>query len=142
MRNEIPLKEALFYTDPFYAECRAYGRIRNGFTSRQVLEHTAVKCYGYMLLTLGQKNKRWLKNASVNLELEELDHKLHEALRGDTRVRAIVKHLERNPKELDAGNIRRELKSMLLLNNTLKIYNRDIKADNFIGYRLVDFGYS
>ncbi|KAJ8131081.1 hypothetical protein O1611_g2544 [Lasiodiplodia mahajangana] len=142
LRKEMPLSEAIFYTDPFYAECRAYGRIRDAFTSRFVLEQTAVKCYGYLLLTLDKTEKRWLKDSGVDLEPEVIDSDLHGALGGDLRIRAIVKDLERNPKELNAKNIRRALRSVYLLNDTLKIYNMDIKADNFIGHRLVDFGSS
>jgi hypothetical protein len=138
----LPLDEALYYTDPFYAECRAYGKIQEGFTSRRVLQHTAVKCYGYLLLRLDYSDELWLRNAGTSLDTQLLDDELRQALGGDTRVRAIVKHLEANPKKLDARNIRRALRSVYLLNDTLKIYNMDIKADNFIGYRLVDFGSS
>ncbi|KAI0450016.1 hypothetical protein F5B21DRAFT_517740 [Xylaria acuta] len=105
LRNELSLKEALYDTDPFYAECRAYGRIREGFMPRLV---------------------RWLERAGVDLEVDVLDHELHEALAGYTRIRAIEKHFERDPKEINARNIHRALRS----------------ADNFIAHRLVDFGSS
>ncbi|KAI3320666.1 hypothetical protein HD806DRAFT_547202 [Xylariaceae sp. AK1471] len=36
----------------------------------------------------------------------------------------------------------RALRSAYLLNDSLRVYNMDIKADNIIGYRLVGFGSS
>ncbi|KAI1126902.1 kinetochore Sim4 complex subunit FTA2-domain-containing protein [Nemania abortiva] len=135
--NTLPLNEAIWYTDPFYAECRAYGKIQEGFDTRVVTEQTAVKCYGYLLLS---RNDTRLENEGIDLDHELLDPELREALGGDIRVRAIVKHFEKNPATLHAGNIRRAWRSVYLLNSRLKIYNMDVKADNFIGYRLVDFG--
>ncbi|KAI1422755.1 kinetochore Sim4 complex subunit FTA2-domain-containing protein [Xylaria sp. FL1777] len=145
LQNELPLKKAIFYTDPFYAECRAYGRIEDGKVNRhsrspRVRHQIAVKCYGYLLLD--ERDKRWLLDQGHDLETDLLDNDVREALEGDTRVRAIVKHLDMRPSLLHAGNIRRAWKSVQLLNESLKIYNMDIKADNFIGFRLVDFGSS
>ncbi|KAF2971391.1 hypothetical protein GQX73_g2188 [Xylaria multiplex] len=140
LRHPLPLKEGIWYTDPFYAECRAYGRIQEGFESRLVTDQTAVKCYGYLLLNTN--DSRWLKKEGIHLEQQLLDRELREALGGDTRVRAIVKQFEKSPRKVDAGNIRRAWRSVYLLNKSLKLYNMDIKADNFIGHKLVDFGTS
>ncbi|KAI1190928.1 kinetochore Sim4 complex subunit FTA2-domain-containing protein, partial [Nemania serpens] len=145
LQRELPMKKAIFYTDPFYAECRAYGRIEDGRVDRhsrspRVRQHTAVKCHGYLLLD--DKSKRWLLNQGHDLEADLLDSDVREALEGDTRVRAVVKHLDKRPSLLHAGNIGRAWESVRLLNESLKIYNMDIKADNFIGFRLVDFGSS
>ncbi|KAI0411140.1 kinetochore Sim4 complex subunit FTA2-domain-containing protein [Xylaria grammica] len=145
LREKLPLKQAIFYTDPFYAECRAYGRIEDGKVDRhsrmpRVRQQIAVKCHGYLLLD--DSDKRWLLDRGHDLETDLLDNDVHEALEGDTRVRAIVKHLDKRPSLLHAGNIGRAWTSVHLLNKSLKIYNMDIKADNFIGFRLVDFGSS
>ncbi|KAI1122514.1 kinetochore Sim4 complex subunit FTA2-domain-containing protein [Nemania abortiva] len=145
LRNELPMKKAIFYTDPFYAECRAYGRIEDGRVDRRsrtprIRQKIAVKCYGYLLLSI--RDERWLIEQGHDLNADVLDSDVREAMEGDTRVRAIVKHLETGPKSLHAGNIRRAWKGVQLLNHSLKIYNMDIKASNFIGYRLVDFGSS
>ncbi|TGJ78287.1 hypothetical protein E0Z10_g10477 [Xylaria hypoxylon] len=144
LQNELPMKKAIFYTDPFYAECRAYGRIGDGRVDRhskspRVRQQTAVECYGYLLLSA--RDERWLIEQGHDLKAD-LDREVREALEGDTRVRAIVKHLDESPGSLHAGNIGRAWKSVSILNNSLKIYNMDIKADNFIGFRLVDFGSS
>lgn len=136
----MPLREGIWYTDPFYAECRAYGRIREGLESRLVTEQIAVKCYGYLLLN--KNDARWLRNEGIDLGHQLLDQELREALDGDTRVRAIVKRFEKNTAPIHAGNIRKAWRGVRLLNDRLKIYNMDIKADNFIGSRLVDFGSS
>ncbi|KAI0117889.1 kinetochore Sim4 complex subunit FTA2-domain-containing protein [Nemania sp. FL0031] len=137
---KLPLKEAIWYTDPFYAECRAYGRIEEALKSGLVTEHIAVKCYGYLLLN--KRDARWLEEQGIDLDHQLLDPELREALSGDTRIRAIVKQFGKGPGHVHAGNIRRAWRSVYFLNNYLKIYNMDIKADNFIGYRLVDFGSS
>ncbi|KAJ8128104.1 hypothetical protein O1611_g5536 [Lasiodiplodia mahajangana] len=139
--DTLPLKEAIWYTDPFYAECRAYGRIQEAFKSGLVKEQMAVKCYGY--LHLNKKNTNWLREGEgIDLDHQLLDPELCEALDGDTRVRAIVKQFENGPTNIHAGNIRRAWRSVYLLNKYLKVYNMDIKADNFIGHRLVNFGSS
>ncbi|KAI0490324.1 kinetochore Sim4 complex subunit FTA2-domain-containing protein [Xylaria cf. heliscus] len=140
LKYTLPLEEAIWYTDPFYAECRAYGRIQEGFRSGLVTQQTAVKCYGYLLL--GKNDEKWLRKEGIDLDYELLDAELRKALGGDTRIRAIVKQLEKSTAGIHAGNIRRAWRSVYLLNHSLKIYNMDIKADNFIGSRLVDFGSS
>ncbi|KAJ3574334.1 hypothetical protein NPX13_g4399 [Xylaria arbuscula] len=119
LQHELPMKKAIFYTDPFYAECRAYGRIEDGRVDR----HSRVP-------------------RGLDLETDVIDDDVYEALEGDTRVRAIVKHLDESPKSLHARNIGRAWTSVRLLKKSLKIYNMDIRADNFIGHRIVDFGSS
>ncbi|KAI1318982.1 kinetochore Sim4 complex subunit FTA2-domain-containing protein [Xylariaceae sp. FL0255] len=145
LQKTLPLKEAIFYTDSFYAECRAYGRIEDGRVDRdsrssRIRRETAVKCHGYLLLN--DDHKQWLLDQGHDLEEEVLDEDVRQALEGETRVRAIVKHLDTRPHRLHAGNIARAWTSVQTLNRSLKIYNMDIKADNFIGFRLVDFGSS
>lgn len=49
------MKKAIFYTNPFYAECRAYGRIEDRRVDSKaktprVRQQVAVKCYGYLFL--------------------------------------------------------------------------------------------
>ncbi|TGJ78959.1 hypothetical protein E0Z10_g9804 [Xylaria hypoxylon] len=139
LKNNLAIEEGMWYTDPFYAECRAYGRIQEGFESRRVTEQTAVKCYGYLLLNKNEAS--WLRRESIDLNHQLLDRELREALGGDIRVRAIVKEFEKGPSKIHAGNIRRAWRSVYLI-NSLKLYNMDIKADNFIGHKLVDFGTS
>lgn len=138
MEKEVPLSEAIFYTDPFYAECRAYGKIQQGLDTGTVKTHTAATCHGYRFLK--KDDKRWIKD--LDLEYRVMDDKLRQAMGGDTRVRAIVKTLDKNPRKVDAQNVEKEWQRVFLLNHCLKIYDMDIRADNFIDYRLVDFGSS
>ncbi|KAI0533325.1 kinetochore Sim4 complex subunit FTA2-domain-containing protein [Xylaria digitata] len=126
LEHPLPLKDGIRYTDPFYADL--------------VKEQTAVKCYGYLLLNMN--DSRWLRKEGIDSDQQLLDRELHESLGGDTRVRAIVKQFERKPIKVHAGNIRRAWRNVYLLNDSLKLYKMDIKADNFIGYKLVDFGTS
>lgn len=106
--------------------------------TRTVKTHTAVKCHGYLFLR--KDDKRWIKD--LDLEYRVVDDKLRRAMGGDTRVRAIVKTLDKNPRKVDAQNVEKAWQRVFLLNHSLKIYNMDIRADNFINYRLVDFGSS
>ncbi|RYC55592.1 hypothetical protein CHU98_g10621 [Xylaria longipes] len=105
LKYTLPLKEAIRYTDPFYAEYRAYGRIQEGLESRLVKEQTTVKCYGHLLLD--KNDAHWLRKEGIDLDHQLLDRELREALGGDTRVRAIVKRLEKSPAGVHASNIRR-----------------------------------
>ncbi|GAP91407.1 hypothetical protein SAMD00023353_6300530 [Rosellinia necatrix] len=143
--EDLPLKEALKYTDPFYAECRAYGRIRDGRVvknsrSRRAQLHAAVRCYGYLLLRDNDADE--FNKLGHDLETNVLDPKLRKALGGDTRIRAIVKHFDDGPREINKGNIRQAWAGIRLMNHSLKIYNMHIGSDNFIGHRLVDFSTS
>ncbi|KAK8061303.1 hypothetical protein PG994_007669 [Apiospora phragmitis] len=49
--NKIPLQDILYYTDPFFAECRAYGRIHDARLKDGNKGALAVKCHGYLYLS-------------------------------------------------------------------------------------------
>lgn len=103
MEKEVPLSEAIFYTDPFYAECRAYGKIQQGLDTGTMKMHTAVTCHRYLFLK--KDDKCWIKD--IDLEYRVTDDKLRRAMGGDTRVQAIVKTLDKNPRKVDAQILRR-----------------------------------
>ncbi|KAK5635511.1 hypothetical protein RRF57_011223 [Xylaria bambusicola] len=50
--------------------------------------------------------------------------------------------MKKSPVKVYPRNIRRAWRSVNPLNNCLDLYNIDVKADDFIGYKLVDFGLS
>ncbi|KAH8749534.1 kinetochore Sim4 complex subunit FTA2-domain-containing protein [Diaporthe sp. PMI_573] len=137
----MPLKRVIYYTDPFFAECRAYGRIEEAVANKRlgIKDQSAVKCHGYIYL--GDKDMRMLERMGLDLRTEVLDVKLRRALDGGGRVRAIVKDLAPSHTTVNSRNIRVSL-SRVRKFNELQIYNRDIRADNFIGGKVVDFGSS
>lgn len=133
------LKKVIYYTDPFFAECRAYGRIEDASKRLGVKDQLAVKCHGYIYL--GDEDKEKLQKMGLDLGTDVLDEKLKRALDGGGRVRAIVKDLALSHTSVNSRNVRAALERVRKLNE-LQIYNRDIRAENFVGGKLVDFGSS
>ncbi|GAW18342.1 hypothetical protein ANO14919_078170 [Xylariales sp. No.14919] len=138
--KSYPLAKVIFYTDPFYAECRAYGRINQARNEGTVREDIATRCHGYLLLTT--EDMMWLEHEKgIDLRTDLIDEDLRRALGGDLRARAIVKDLESGDSGLNKGNIGRAWRNVSL-QNSLKIYNRDVREENFMNGRIVDFGSS
>ncbi|KAI1277415.1 kinetochore Sim4 complex subunit FTA2-domain-containing protein [Xylaria sp. FL0933] len=138
--KSCPLKTVLFYTDPFYAECRAYGRIKEAQEKQQFRTKIATRCHGYLLLTPEDMNLLE-RREGIDLCTDVIDKNLQRALGGDVRARAIVKDLEIGNTGLSKSNIQQAWRNVSLL-NSLGIYNRDVRADNFMNCRIVDFGSS
>ncbi|KAI1111772.1 kinetochore Sim4 complex subunit FTA2-domain-containing protein [Nemania sp. NC0429] len=137
--EDYPLSKAIGYTDPFYAECRAYGRIQEARDKGEITEKIATKCHGYLFLDADAQ--RWLENEGIDLGTENVDDELLSILGGAGRPRAIVKDFEAAGPDLDKQTpqqIRRIFRRVWLLNK-LGIYNRDVRADNFRNGWLVDF---
>ena len=137
--DDYPLENVLFYTDPFFAECRAYGRIQEGQKEKRSREKLAVKCHGYIFLS--KKDEKYLQEQGIDLGSHLLDNKLRRATGGQGRIRAIVKDLAPENKPINNSNLTEALRKVKQLNE-LKIYNRDIRAENFKGPHIVDFGSS
>ncbi|KAF2973058.1 hypothetical protein GQX73_g618 [Xylaria multiplex] len=88
------------------------------------------------------EDTKWLeKEEGINVCTDIIDRDLRRALGEDLRTRAIVKDLETDNVGLKKANIGRAWRNVSLL-NSLKIYNRDVGADNFMNCRIVDFGSS
>jgi hypothetical protein len=133
------LERVVFYTDPFYAECRAYGRIKEaqekGILKRQIV----VPCHGYIFLK--ERDEQMLEERGVDLGRDALDDEFRQVAGEDDRARAIVKDFAPEDTGVHAKNLRKILRGIRSLNK-LGIYNRDIRAENFKNGRLVDFGSS
>lgn len=140
--EEYPLKKTVAYTDPFYAECRAYGRIKEAEDKGEIREKVATKCHGYIFLNAHAQ--RWLEDEGIHLGTENLTDELLPIVGGAGRPRAIVKDFEIAGPDLSIQTpqqIRRIFRRVWLLNK-LGIYNRDVRADNFRNGWLVDFDIS
>ncbi|KAK7962470.1 uncharacterized protein PG986_003295 [Apiospora aurea] len=139
LREDIPLEEILCYTDPFFAECRAYGRIHDARGKSGNRSALAVKCHGYLYLS--KDDETFLTELGVDLGIDILDDSLRKALGQDGRVRAIVKDMAPESSGVTARSLTKVLRRVRALNR-LNIFNRDIRLENFRGGLLVDFGSS
>lgn len=85
---------------------------------------------------------KWLeREEGIVLGNNVMDKDLRRALGGDLRARAIVKDLETGDSGLNKNNIGQAWRNISLL-NSLGIYNRVVRADNFMNCRIIDFGSS
>ncbi|ETS85071.1 hypothetical protein PFICI_03096 [Pestalotiopsis fici W106-1] len=112
--------------DPFYAECRAFGRL----VQKEKDDELAVRCYGYKLLP-----------AAVERQINK-QFKIKDWNRGKGHerqpLRAIVKAYIRFRTPFARRKfplMREKIKEL----NALGIYNMDIREDNYLGGRLFDF---
>lgn len=88
-------------------------------------------------------DEKILKEKGIDLRADLfVDEKPHGAMRGNDRVRAIVKDFSPQDSGLNSKTIRKVLRDIRFLNRKLEIYNMDIRADNFRNGLLVDFGQS
>lgn len=131
---------AAWYCDPFYAECRAYGRIQAVSRKENRVQNIAVPCYGFMFLQ--ERDAEILRSQEVDLGLEHADMEYQKAAIWAGKPRAIIKALA----SLETGVCEKSLPKILShigrLNNH-GILNQDIRKDNFReGGKLVDFGSS
>lgn len=121
------MNRAGFECDPFNAECRAYGRLKE--TAREDL---AAKCFGYILLSPDQE-----------LKLAKLVGNSNEWHRRDAHkgqpLRCIVKeYIEQDSVPFDFQMISRMRQDIQDINK-LGIIVFDLREGNYLGGRLVDF---
>ncbi|PCD21389.1 hypothetical protein AU210_016354 [Fusarium oxysporum f. sp. radicis-cucumerinum] len=133
--EDTPLATASYYTDPFYAECRAYGRIRAAKGTQ--LKAIAVPCHGYLFLR--RKDKEELERHGIDFGHVNLAYQ--RSTIGGLRVRAIVKDIGSSNSGVTSTTARRILGRVVSMNKE-GIYNMDIRIDNFRDGKLVDFGSS
>ncbi|KAI0809970.1 kinetochore Sim4 complex subunit FTA2-domain-containing protein [Xylaria sp. FL0064] len=123
LRGSVPLNEIIYYTDPFFAECRAYGRIKEARVTRGIREKLAVPCHGYLFLT--KDDERRLKRDGVSLGSRSLSNELRPPHLDTNLVRAIVKDFEPRPSGLNSKNVRLALRKLKRLND-IQVYNGDV----------------
>jgi hypothetical protein len=120
--------------DPFFLECRAYGAILNERRKRNVKMNIALPCYGY--IELKEEDEAVLKEKGFDIR----DH--DESGTGSspkTTLKAIVKMLAEPERGITTRRPKEILKGVKALNR-IKVYNRDLRLDNFLNAQIVDFG--
>lgn len=148
MSGDDPKRLAELHLDPFYAECRAYGRINTAKSQGKIKRDIAIPCYGFIYLD--DRYRKQLDEYGVDLDEGCLD--------GDSSpdssptpgarrptssrpIRSIVKKLASSDPGITYKTIETIRKDILELNR-LEVYNTDIRKDNFCDGKLVDFGSS
>jgi hypothetical protein len=129
-----------FHTDPFYAECRAYGRIMEAEKKkcRGFRKQVAARSYGFMPL----KKKDELVLAQRGFDPWEdipVDDEYRQLAEGSP-VRAIVKdYIGGHDSAFNLPALRTILKNIRALNRQ-GILHQDIRGSNFKAGLIVDFG--
>lgn len=139
MGEDTPLDTAAFYTDPFYAECRAYGRIHEAVKRKKLNVDAAVPCHGYLFLQA--KDQKFLHDQKVDLGLGMVNLDYQRATFGGCKPRAIVKDIASWDTGVNSNSLGKLLRNLTKLNKQ-GVYNMDIRRDNYRDGKIVDFGSS
>ncbi|KAF4426167.1 hypothetical protein F53441_14135 [Fusarium austroafricanum] len=135
--EDTPLDTAAYYTDPFYAECRAYGLLR--VAKQKSVKEVAVPCHGFLFLR--PQEQQALEMQDIDLGLDKIDLDYQRSTIGGLKARAIVKDIASSNSGVSSTNVRRILTKVVSM-NIAGILNNDIRIDNFRDGKLVDFGQS
>lgn len=130
--------ELAFHTDPFFAECRAYGRIERARAKEKRVRKVAARCYGFLILSA--RDEQHLKRNDFDLwpETLPLSDEYRNMAEGSP-IRALVKEYVDYDPDPNLRAMSWMLKDIRFLNRH-KCFNRDIKRGNYRNGLLVDFG--
>ncbi|TGJ83885.1 hypothetical protein E0Z10_g4890 [Xylaria hypoxylon] len=114
------------HLDPFYAECRAFGRLIENNKD----DTLAVRCYGYVFLphAIERQIERQFGISGWNRKAEDEDSPLRAIIKDHIKWKTLC-----NRKTFKT--MRKNLEEV----NKLGIFNMDIRKDNYLGGRLFDF---
>ncbi|KAK4233947.1 kinetochore Sim4 complex subunit FTA2-domain-containing protein [Achaetomium macrosporum] len=127
-----------FHTDPFYAECRAYGRIREA--ELKGCPRIAAKCYGFLRLT--RRDELVLAERGIDLWEDIPEDDEYRQREEGSPIRAILKEFIEENESTPAMNLKtlKAIRKNIFALNRQGILHRDIRASNFVAGLLVDFG--
>ena len=131
----VPQDMIIAHFDPFYAECRAYGRIGDRKRNGKV----AVRCYGFTAVSALQEVV-----LSETFGVSEWDRPLEQyslPVAERQSFRAIVKDLIEDQTPFTKIMIDRMLRDLKSLRR-MALFVRDVKESNYKGGKLVDFSVS
>lgn len=133
--QDVPQDVIIAHLDPFYAECRAYGRIEENKLNGKI----AVHCYGFTAVSALQE-----VFLSETFDVSEWDRPPEEyslPVAERQSFRAIVKDLIEDETPFNKKMVARMLKDLLSLRR-MTLFVRDVREDNYRGGKLVDFSVS
>ena len=130
---------ASYYSDPFYRECRAYGQIQKAIKAKKLRPNVAVPCHGFLFLHA--EDEKALRERDIDLGLNKVDLRFQRGTAGRCRARAIVKDLGTARSGVDDKSLVKILSGISTLNKC-KVYNTDIRSDNYSDGQIIDFGSS
>lgn len=130
--KQIPIETIRFHTDPFYNECRAYGRLME----RDVNGKVAVRCHGHLAIPAAREEELARRFDVDAWGRPEDDYGLPVAKRQP--LRAIVKDLVEDDGPLTEEKLIRMRRDLLKLHK-LDVYPQDVQERNYGGGLLLDF---
>ncbi|KAF4955041.1 hypothetical protein FSARC_11948 [Fusarium sarcochroum] len=140
-----PPDTAAYYTDPFYAECRAYGRIRDTLEKKRKHRVAAavVPCHGFLFLS--PKDQQALERRGIDLRPQDginftprdVNVDYQKSAIGGFRARAIVKDVWSSDSGVHTANLKKILDDIVSM-NAIGIYNMDIRLDSFCDARIIE----
>ncbi|KAI0408666.1 kinetochore Sim4 complex subunit FTA2-domain-containing protein [Xylaria palmicola] len=126
-----------FHTDPFYAECRAYGRLQEARNKQGLKRRDFAECYGF--LALKKEDAAYLEEEfGIDLWDTPPDDEYRRRAEGSP-ARAILKEFIAGDPILDAKLVKKMFKGLSWINKR-DVLVGDIQPQNYKGGVLVDFG--
>ena len=120
------------HRDPFFAECRAYGRLIENNLNGKI----AVRCYGH--LTVSAELEEELAHKFQAYEWDRPDSDYEKGPRRRQPFRAIIKDLVTEDVPLTEKVVTKMLRDLKRMRR-IGIYPMDIEARNYKGGLLIDF---
>ncbi len=130
--EKIPIQTIRFHTDPFYNECRAYGRLIENHVNGKV----AVRCHGHMAIPAAREEELYRLFGVYVWDRPKDDSKLSASKREP--FRAIVKDLVEVDQPLNEKNLIKMHRDLLKMHR-LGIYPQDVREWNYGNALLLDF---
>lgn len=130
--DRVPLETRRAHQDPFYNECRAYGRL----IQKKANGKSAVHCYGHTSLPAEREAEL---NQRFNIKTwDRPSEEVVKPIAEQRPLRAIVKELLLEDYPLTEKVLNKMLRDLLRMRR-LGVYPRDVVARNYKNGLLVDF---
>ncbi|KAI1263807.1 kinetochore Sim4 complex subunit FTA2-domain-containing protein [Xylariaceae sp. FL1019] len=137
--NNVSDLELGFHTDPFYAECRAYGQIEARRKRQGLKRKDIADCYGF--LALKKTDEHVLNGYGIDLwQNVSSDDEYRQRAEGSP-VRSLVKEYIEEDVDLSVRSRRRMIAGIKWMNRNNILVN-DIHVRNYKSSYLLDFGLS
>ena len=130
--SRVQIETVRFHCDPFFNECRAYGRLIEADVNGKI----AVRCHGYLTIPAAKE-----KDLAQRFDVDAWDRPAGDSYLPVAKrqpLRAIVKDLAEVDRPLTEENLIRMRKDLLKMHR-LGVYPQDVRERNYGGGLLLDF---